>query len=57
MSAEKLREFEDMAAKLLATARKLPPGRQNALELIGKYRLQISTLQNQRSEQALRQRK
>ena len=50
MSAEKLQELEDLADELLVTARALPPGenRQNALELIGKYRLQISALKNAR---------
>jgi hypothetical protein len=36
-----------MAAKLLATARKLPPGpeRINILQEIGRFRLQITSLQ------------
>jgi hypothetical protein len=48
MSVERLQELQDMAAKLLETARKLPPGpeRQKALEEIGNYRLQISALQS-----------
>jgi hypothetical protein len=37
MRAQRLQELEEMAAELLATARKLPPGpnRHNALLLIG----------------------
>jgi hypothetical protein len=44
MNADKLEELEKLATKLLATARKLPPGtdRQDTLEQIGKYRLQIT---------------
>jgi hypothetical protein len=36
-----------MAAKLLATARKLPPGQEhhNALREIGRFRVQIAALQ------------
>jgi hypothetical protein len=47
MSTARLQELEKMAAKLLATARNLPPGpdRQNALQLIGRFRVQIATLQ------------
>jgi hypothetical protein len=47
MSTARLQELEEMAAKLLATARNLPPGpdRQNALQLIGRFRVQIATLQ------------
>jgi hypothetical protein len=47
MRATKLQELEDMATKLLATARKLPPGpdRQGILEEIGRFRWQIISLQ------------
>ena len=47
MRATKLRELEDMAARLLATARKLPPGpeRINILQEIGRFRSQIISLQ------------
>jgi hypothetical protein len=47
MTATKLQELEEMAAKLLATARKLPPGpdRRNILQEIGRFRSQIITLQ------------
>jgi hypothetical protein len=39
----RLQELEKLAAKLLATARKLPPGpnRHNALQLIGRFRVQL----------------
>ena len=47
MRAARLQEFQEMAAKLLATARELPPGpnRQNALQLIGRFRVRIVDLQ------------
>jgi len=47
MKATKLQELEVMAAKLLATARKLPPGpeRHNILQEIGRFRAQIMSLQ------------
>jgi hypothetical protein len=47
MRATKLQELEHMAAKLLATAHKLPPGpdRSNILQEIGRFRLQITSLQ------------
>jgi hypothetical protein len=47
MRVTKLQELEEMAAKLLATARKLPPGpeRSNILEEIGRFRSQIVSLQ------------
>jgi len=47
MRTARLQELEEMAARLLATARQLPPGpnRHNALQLIGRFRLQISNLQ------------
>jgi hypothetical protein len=46
-STETLQELEEMAAKLLATARKLPPGpdRHNMLLEIGRFRTQIAALQ------------
>jgi hypothetical protein len=45
--AAKLQELEAMAAKLLATARELPPGQDhhNALREIGRFRAQIAALQ------------
>jgi hypothetical protein len=51
MSAAGLQELEELDAlgvKLLATARELPPGpdRDNALQLIGRFRVQIATLQS-----------
>jgi hypothetical protein len=47
MRATKLQELEEMASKLLATARKLPPGpdRHEILNEIGRFRAQIATLQ------------
>jgi hypothetical protein len=47
MRATKLQELEEMATKLLATARKLPPGpdRSNMLQEIGRFRSQIASLQ------------
>jgi hypothetical protein len=47
MRAAKLQELEAMVAKLLATARELPPGqeRHEVLQEIGKFRLQITALQ------------
>ena len=48
MRATKLQELEDMAAKLLAIARELPPGpeRINILREIGRFRSQIISLQD-----------
>jgi hypothetical protein len=48
MRATKLQELEDMAAKLLALARELPPGpeRMNILQEIGRFRSQIISLQS-----------
>ncbi len=51
MSTAGLQELEELGAlgvKLLATARELPPGpdRDNALQLIGRFRVQIATLQS-----------
>jgi hypothetical protein len=42
MRAHRLQELEEMAAKLLATARKLPPGpeRHGLLKEIGRFRAQ-----------------
>jgi hypothetical protein len=47
MRATKLQELEVMASKLLATARKLPPGpdRHEILQEIGRFRSQIIALQ------------
>jgi hypothetical protein len=47
MRATKLQELEEMATKLLATARKLPPWpeRHNMLQEIGRFRAQIDALQ------------
>ena len=51
MSTAGLQELEELQAlgvKLLAIARELPPGpdRDNALQLIGRFRVQIATLQS-----------
>jgi hypothetical protein len=48
MRATELQELEEMAEKLLATARKLPPGQDlyNALQEIGRFRVQIAALQS-----------
>jgi len=45
-----LRELEEVCAKLLQTARKIPPGpaRQTTLKEIGKFRVRISTLKAER---------
>ena len=47
MSATGLRDLEEMAAKLEATARKLPTGprRDELLEDIARFRAQIAALQ------------
>ncbi len=47
MRGTKLQELEVMAAKLLATARKLPPeqDRRDILQEIGRFRSQIVSLQ------------
>jgi hypothetical protein len=47
MSVTKLQELEEMAGKLLALARKLPPGpeRSNIIQEIGRFRSQIVSLQ------------
>ena len=46
MRATELQELETMVAKLLMTARKLPPGpdRHNILQEIGRFRVQIIAL-------------
>jgi hypothetical protein len=48
MRAARLKELEEMVAKLLEIARKLPPGqdRINALQEIGKFRARIADLQS-----------
>jgi hypothetical protein len=47
MRAAKLQELQEMAAKLLVTARELPPGQDhhNARREIGRFCAQIATLQ------------
>jgi hypothetical protein len=47
MSTARLQELEEMAGKLLATARKLPPGpdRHNMFQEIGRFRAKIAALQ------------
>ena len=47
MRAARLKELEEMAAKLLVTTRELSPGqdRQNALHEIGRFRVRITGLQ------------
>jgi hypothetical protein len=47
MTAARLQELQEMAAKLLATAGELPPGQDhhNALREIDKFRAKIATLQ------------
>jgi hypothetical protein len=47
MRAQRLRELEEMAAKLLTTARKLPPGpeRHSIFKQIGRFRARIIALQ------------
>src|SRR5450759_497715 len=48
MRAARLQELQEMAAKLLATARELPPGQDhyNALREIGRFCAQIDALQD-----------
>jgi len=48
MNAERLRELEEIAAKLLALARELPPGdeRDKAFQQIGSFQTRIETLKN-----------
>ena len=47
MTAARLKELEEMAARLLETARKLPSGqdRDNALQEIERFRARITALQ------------
>jgi hypothetical protein len=47
MTGARLKELEEMAAKLLATARELPPGqeRYNALREVGRFHVRIAALQ------------
>jgi hypothetical protein len=54
MRAAKLNELEEMAAKLLEIAGKLPPGqdRHNALREIGRFRARITDLQRQEMRSA-----
>jgi len=49
MRVERLNELKEMAAKLLETARGLPPGqdRDNALREIARFRARIIGLQRQ----------
>jgi Ser/Thr protein kinase RdoA (MazF antagonist) len=56
MRVTKLQELGEMAAKLLATARKLPPGpeRSYILREIGRFRSQIVALQEAGSRPARR---
>jgi hypothetical protein len=46
MRTARLQELEEIAAKLLATARELSPGqdRHNALREIGRFRVRITAL-------------
>ena len=46
VKVQELRELREMADKLIVSARQLPPGpnRQNAIQLIGQFRLQIAAL-------------
>jgi hypothetical protein len=46
MRAARLQELEEMAARLLALARKLPPGQQrhDVIQEIGRFRAQIAAL-------------
>ena len=54
MRAARLKELEEMAAKLLETARMLPSGqdRHNALREIGMFRARITDLQHQEMRSA-----
>jgi hypothetical protein len=54
MRAARLQELQEMAAKLLATARELPPGQDhhNALREIGRFCAQIDALQDADSRPA-----
>ena len=46
MREARLQELEEMAEKLLATARELPPGqdRHNAVQEVGRFRTRITAL-------------
>jgi hypothetical protein len=46
VKVQELLNFREIAGKLLISARKLPPGpnRQNAIQLIGQFGLQIAAL-------------
>jgi len=46
MRAARLQELEEMAARLLALARKLPPGQQrhDVIREIGRFRVRIAAL-------------
>jgi hypothetical protein len=57
--AARLQELEEMAAKLLVTARKLPPGqeRHSMLQEIGRFRSRLMSLQGARSRPARREAK
>ena len=46
MRAARLQELEEMAARLLALARKLPPGQQryDIVQQIGRFRVRIAAL-------------
>ena len=48
MNAERLRELEEIASKLLALARELPPGeeRHEAFQQIGRFQTRIDTLKD-----------
>jgi hypothetical protein len=48
MNAERLRELEEIAARLLALARELPPGedRHNAFQQIGRFQIRIKPLKD-----------
>jgi len=50
MREARLQELEEMAAKLIATARELPPGQDhhNALREIGRFIEQIAALKRRR---------
>jgi hypothetical protein len=48
LNAERLRELEEIAAKLLALARELPPGeeRHKAFQQIGSFQIRIDMLKD-----------
>jgi hypothetical protein len=48
MNAERLRELEEIAVKLLALARGLPPGeeRHEAFHQIGSFQIRVDTLKD-----------